>query len=76
MMFKWVGRYQPTPRMLRLCRLMWRRGVCGNGKGYSTKLSVALVPVPFRVASAWDGWAVTVAGVRVHLQRSYGGIHV
>lgn len=77
MRFKWVGRYDPGARMLRLARVMWERGTVGDGKGYSTKVSVALRPALF----AWNRtgypeWMLTVMGVRLHVQRSYGGIQV
>lgn len=74
-MFKWVGRYDPTMRMLRLCRWVWVRGTVGDGNGYSAKFSIALWPSAFHAARSFDGWAVTVLGVRLHLQRSYGGIY-
>jgi hypothetical protein len=75
--FKWVSRYDPSARLLRLCRWMWVRGEVGTDKGgYSTKLSLALHPTIFRVSRARDGWMVTVLGVRLHKQRSYGGIYV
>lgn len=73
---KIVLRYSPTERTLRLGRLMWERGVVGSGKGYSAKLSLALVPALFRVSQAWDGWDMTLLGVRLHYKRSYGGIFV
>jgi hypothetical protein len=76
MRFKWVGRYDPTMRMVRLCRLMWERGRVGDGAGYSAKLSLALRPSLLGFSRARDEWFVTFAGVRVHLQRSFGGIQV
>lgn len=71
---KWVGRWSPRERMLRLCRLVWRRGEPGRpGGGYSAKLSLAVVPSLFRFTTEFHGWAVTLLGLRVHYQRSYGG---
>jgi hypothetical protein len=74
--FKWVGRLDKESRILRLCRLMWTRGMVGDGNGYSVKLSLALRPAFFCFHREWQQFFLTVLGVRVHFQRSYGGIHV
>jgi len=74
---KWVGRYDPRARMLRVCRVMWERGTVGDGKGYSAKLSLALRPVIFGwKRTSYPEWMLTVAGIRIHYQRAYGGIQV
>jgi hypothetical protein len=73
MIFKWVGRYDPRNRLLRLCRLVWDRGIVGDGKGYSVKLSLGLRPALLHWRREWDGWLATLFGVRVHFCRSYGG---
>ena len=72
---RWIGRYDASLRALRLGRVMWERGTVGDGDGYSSKLSLALHPRLLR----WQrdpgrGWCLTLAGVRVHYQRAYGGI--
>lgn len=73
---KWIGRYDSGARMLRLGRLAWERGTVGDGNGYSAKLSFGL-----RIAMLqWRfdghrGWMINVAGLRIHYQRSYGGIY-
>jgi hypothetical protein len=72
--FKRVMRCDSRQRMLRLCRWVWQRGVVGDGQGYSSKLSLALRPAPLSWHKERDGWLLTVAGVRVHYKRSWGGI--
>lgn len=76
MKFKWVGSWDSQSRNLRLFRVMWVRGRVGDGKGYSVKLSVALRPTLFAVRREFEALRVTLLGVRVHYQRSYGGLHV
>jgi hypothetical protein len=73
MKFKPVMRYSPNERMLRLCRLIWERGIVGDGQGYSAMLSLALRPALFHVRKEWDGWRFTLLGVRLHFKRSWGG---
>ena len=74
---KRVMRWDRDFRCFRLCRVMWQRGTVGDGRGYSVILSLALRPkfVGWRL---WDGreCEATILGLRVHYQRSYGGIHV
>lgn len=75
MKIKWVGRYDPGLRALRLGRAMWQRGTVGDGNGYSVKLSIALQPAVLRWRrDAGREWCLTLAGVRIHYQRAYGGI--
>jgi hypothetical protein len=74
MKIKWVGRLDAQARLLRLFRVMWTRGAVGDGQGYSAKLSVALRPAFFSIRREWESVAVTVLGLRVHFQRSFGGI--
>lgn len=61
--------------MVRLFRVMWTRGIVGDGDGYSAKLSVAVRPTLFRWRSEYSGWLLTLFGVRVHFDKSFGGIH-
>lgn len=74
--FRTVLRRDPSQRMLRLARVVWRRGTVGDGRGYSASLSLALRPALFSWRTEYSGWLLTVAGVRLHYQRSYGGIQV
>jgi hypothetical protein len=76
MKFKWVGTWEERTRVLRLFRVTWTRGTVGDGNSYSAKFSVALRPVLFSVRQEWQSVCVTVLGLRVHFQRSYGGIFV
>lgn len=69
-------RYDPGSKMLRVGRVVWQRGEVGDGQGYSTKLTLGLRPALFSWRRESRGWKLIVLGVRVHLDRSYGGIHV
>jgi hypothetical protein len=71
---KVVGRYDPTNRLVRLARLVWTRGVVGDGKGYSAKLSIGLRPCWFMWRGEYDGWLLTVLGFRLHYVKAWGGI--
>lgn len=69
---KWVGTWSPQERMVRVARLVWSRGFMTMG-GYTAKVSVGLRPALFSAHSDCDGWRLTLLGVRLHYQRSYGG---
>jgi hypothetical protein len=69
-----VMRYDPAAKLFRVARLIWNRGNVGDGQGYSNKLSVALTPRIFRFKRESFGWIATLAGIRIHYCRSYGGI--
>lgn len=58
---------------IRLCRLLWSRGKPGAG-GYSAAFSLGLSPRLFRWQPECYGWIACLFGVRVHYQRSYGGV--
>ena len=74
--FRGVMRLDRTSRMLRLARLLWQRGAIGDGRGYSSSLSLALRPKVFERRRERDGWLLTLACIRLHYQRSWGGIQV
>lgn len=57
----------------RLCRFMREVGSVGDGKGYSEKLTFALVRRLFGWSTDWDGWRLALLGIEVHYRRSYGG---
>lgn len=61
--------------LFRLLRVTWVRGTVGDGQGYSAKLSFGLRPVLFRWRRELFGWIVIICGLRIHYDRSYGGIH-
>lgn len=74
--FRWIGRWSPQERRLRLFRFVRWTGVVGDGRGHSTMYTLALTPVFFRVERAYNDLAFTIVGVRFHRQRSFGGKHV
>lgn len=69
-----VFRYDPTQRKFRLFRLLWTRGVVGDGKGYSAKLAVSLRPKLFQFQRDFNEWRVTILGIDIHNKLSYGGV--
>lgn len=71
---KWVGRYDGTLKCLRLFRVMWERGAVGSGSGYSSKVSIGLVPRLANFEREFCGWTLDLCFIRVHHVRSYGGI--
>lgn len=73
MRIKRVMRWDSIQRKLRLFRLVWNRGDVGGG-GYSVKFSVALRPQLFSFWEDWREWQLTLLGVSLHKQVSYGGI--
>ena len=73
---KWVFRYDKTSNMFRIFRLMWTRGVVGDGKGYSCKFSLGLLPRIWFFRRGFNEWHIIVLGFRLHYQCSYGGKHV
>lgn len=74
MRLKLVMRPDPDAGIFRLFRLVWRRGIVGDGVGYSAKLSFALSRRLFGFWREFGGWCLTILGFRVHLARSWGGI--
>lgn len=76
---KRVLRLDTIQRHFRLFRVMWERGIVGDGKGYSAKLAVGLEArllrweTSYRVREPRHDWCVTLFGVRIHYARSYGG---
>jgi len=75
MTFRRIFRYDPDNRLLRLFRVTWQRGTVGDGKGYSNKLTLGLRPRLFGFRREYGGWLLTLFGLRLHYDRSYGGIH-
>lgn len=68
--------FRKDGRLIRLFRVMWIRGHVGDGVGYSVKLSIGLYPRLLKFERGWEEWRLWIAGLRIHAQRSYGGIHV
>lgn len=80
MRLKWVFRRDEIQRHFRIARLMWERGEVGFGNGgYSAELTFALRPSLFswtpRRDIGFNGFLLTVLGIRIHYERSYGGIY-
>jgi hypothetical protein len=77
MKVKPVFRYQPTIKKFRILRFVWERGVVGDGKGFSAKLSFAVRP---KIYEWWigelDEWRLILLGVEIHFYKSYGGVFV
>lgn len=71
---KWVGTYSQRERKVRLFRVVWsRKGGPGDGTGWSSKLSVNLVPRLFAWKRDRFDFYVTVLGLQIHKQRHWGG---
>jgi hypothetical protein len=62
--------------LFRVARAVWQRGVVGDGRGYSSSVSLALRPSLFSWRKEWNGWILTIVGVRLHYRRDYGGVQV
>ena len=57
-----IFKYSPDEKLLRLFRIVWLRGIVGDGRGYSAKFSVSVEKhFPF---------------LCFHYSRAYGGIFV
>ena len=76
MKFKTVFRWDSGNKVLRLFSIMWCVGTVGDGKGYSAKITVALAPRFFMWRKEFYSYCLTIAGLRVHFAKNFGGIHV
>lgn len=74
MTIKMVMRRQST--IIRLFRLVWTKGVVGDGTGYSVKLSLAVQPKLYQFIREHNGWILFICGIRLHKLISYGGIFI
>lgn len=85
MKIKPVFTWSPAERKVRLFRVIWEREALAvihyttleerdiKSRSYSAMVSFSLVPRIFKTVPMLSGFDVTVLGVRVHHQRSYGG---
>lgn len=71
--FKSVMRWDREGKIFRVGRFLWTCGKVGDGKGYSNKFSIALVPHVFHWERRRFEWFLTILGVRLHRQRAFGG---
>jgi hypothetical protein len=62
-------------KLLRLGRLVWARGTMMHG-GHTAKLSLALTPKLLHFSRDWNEWCAVLCGIRIHYQRSCGGVIV
>lgn len=76
MRFKSIMRFEPFQRKFRLFRVMWERGMVGDGVGYSAKVVLSLVPAIASYSINSSELRVTLFGLSLHYRRSYGGIFV
>jgi hypothetical protein len=73
MKLKSVMTVSKPEKKVRLFRLIWERGTVGDGKGYSAKLAVSMVPILVQFRRYSDGWRAALAGLSLHYRRAYGG---
>lgn len=81
-----VLRWSDQERVFRVARWMWETGSLeelGAAAGrypppgwYSSKLSLAFQPKLFVFRRGYWDYHLTLLGIRLHYQRSYGGRHV
>jgi hypothetical protein len=71
---KMVFRRDEIQGHYRLFRIMWERGIVGDGRGHSNMVSVALQPKLLGWSRGDASWMIVFWGVRVHRKRSFGGI--
>ena len=74
MKMRWIGRRQGW--LLRLAQATWTRGNVGDGRGYSRKVSLGLYPRLIGIRREFGSLFVYLCGVRLHIETSFGGIHV
>jgi hypothetical protein len=68
-----ILRYDRDAKLLRVLRVVWQRGQWGDKAPYSHKLTIGITPCLFRFKREWDGWILTLCGVRIHRKWSWGG---
>lgn len=74
MRIKWINRYDSDERKFRIGRLMWL-GTDREGKQLSSMFSVSLHPRLLWFKRDLFNTRLSVLGIALHLQRSWGGIH-
>jgi len=71
--FKLIETFDPVERKVRLFRLIWKKGEVGKG-GYSSFLSLSLLPRLFKFEQDFNEWRLTLLGISLHKKVSYGGV--
>lgn len=83
---QWLPNLVPQERRVCLTRIRWETGAVGDGKGYSSKLSVSLIlePRDLWIGLFWEAkgthersWylcLIPCLPIRFKLVRSFGGI--
>ena len=74
MKVRWIGRFDPNMRLLRLASFLW--GTHPRDGGHRHRLSLALRPAWWERRVERDGWLLTVFGVRLHHQSHPRGTFV
>lgn len=79
MKFRWINRYEPGRRLIRLCSVLW--GKEAGDPGHRRRLSVSLHPVLFRFhrecgARDYGAWSLTILGLRLHYKTRPHGVLV
>jgi len=74
MKIKPILRFDPGQKLVRIARITRIVGTPGDGKGYSTKTTIALTPRLFGFGRSWDAWFLILAGIRIRHVVSFGGI--
>lgn len=73
MKLKKICRWDGSQKLFRIARLVWDRGTVGDGKGYSSKLTLAVGKKLARFKFSRTEKELFLLGLRVTLLRSYGG---
>ena len=71
---RWVWRVDPDRKMVRVARVLWGRAP--HEPGHKNRLSLALRPALWHSRREFDGWSLTLCGVRLHLKRHPLGVMV
>ena len=74
--FKSVFRLDKGNKILRLFRIIRNKGNVGDGKGYSSKTSLALMPKFFKFKKELFGFKLCIVGLRLHHKKAYGGYFI
>jgi len=68
-----VLRFSKRDKLFRIFRVVYNKGNVGDGKGYSAKVSLALMPVLVGFRKELFGFTLCFLGFRLHHKKAYGG---